>query len=52
MYRESLYLMPLKCSCLHHGLWQVLSRARNKIVNDGKILGKFRGDVGFFDNFL
>ena len=27
-------------------------KARNKIVNDGKILGMFRGGVEFFDNFL
>lgn len=47
MFRESLYFMPLKCSCLHHGLWQVLSRARNKTGNDGKILGMFRGGVEF-----
>lgn len=37
MYRESLYLMPLKRSCLNHGGWQMLSKARNNVGNDGKI---------------
>lgn len=52
MFRESAYFMPLKCSCLHHGLWQVLSRARNKTGNYGKILWMFRGGMEFSDNFL
>lgn len=38
-------LKSLKCSCLHHGLWQMLSRAWNKIGNDGKIFGMFRGGM-------
>lgn len=52
MYRESLYLMPLKCSCLHHRVWQVLNRSWSTTGSDGKFSGMFRGGVEFPDNLM